>query len=97
MNNNYTLWYCYDNTPWQIWGRYDALYLAERARCELQTHSRPYDSTQPQPKESYLWTVIFNPGEEAPEDSFLFVEHDYFHSLDLSVGVEEFGANVEDS
>lgn len=93
----YTLWYCYDNTHWQVWSRYGALYLAEKGREELKLYKRPYDSSQPQPSKPYLWTVIFGPGEEPPTDSSLFLEHESFQELDLSVEVEEFGANVEDS
>lgn len=105
MNSSYTLWYCYDNTDWRIWGRYEHKYLAERAKEELKLHGRPFDSTQPQTPESYLWTVILNPGEERPQiEMFILdqrmiyiVDHDSFEETLLDQKQEEFGANVEDS
>ena len=96
MNNSYTLWYCYDNTDWRIWGRYEHEHLAERAREELKTHERPYDSTQPYSWESYLWTVILNPGEEPPQNMTFLVDHDSFEELFVEEP-DRFGDNVEDS
>lgn len=97
MDNKYTLWYCYDNTDWRIWGRYEHEHLAEQAREELKSHERPFDSTQPHSWESYLWTVILNPGEEAPQNMTFIVDHDSFEETPFDEDQEEFGANVEDS
>lgn len=97
MNSSYTLWYCYDNTDWRIWGRYEQEHIAERAREELKLHERPFDSTQPQTPESYLWTVILNPGEEPPQNMIFIVDHDSFEETLFDKESEEFGANVEDS
>ena len=97
MNNNYTLWYCYDNTDWRIWGRYEHEHLAEQAREELKLHKRPYDSTQPHSWESYLWTVILTPGEEPPQNMTFIVDHDSFEETLFDQKQEQFGANVEDS
>jgi hypothetical protein len=94
MNKQYSLWYCYDNTDWRIWNRYEHEHLAERARLELQLHPRPYDSTQPHTWESYLWTVVLGPGEEAPAHLVDFTSHPSFHELALDSTEENFGADI---
>lgn len=81
MSNKYTLWYCYDNTDWRIWGRYEHEHLAEKAREELKLHERPFDPNLLQNWESYLWTVILQPNEDTPRNMIDMMDHCSFNEL----------------
>lgn len=97
MNNKYTLWYCYDNTDWRVWGRYEHEYMAKTAREELKLHERPYDSSHPWSCESYLWTVILQAGEDTPKHIIDIVDHCSFEEFLLDEGrSSNFGEGILD-